>query len=151
MRRISSEEAKKHVPYERTSIFKDPSFYTIEEADSEGWQKVNYFTEQERINIERTGAGDQSVYVLENESMPGMLKIGYTTNEVEFRAKQLRSTGVPTPFNIIYVHKCFNAERMEKLIHKKLESKRVNNEREFFYVYLEEVKQIIKQIGKEYD
>ena len=150
MHRISNEEAQKYVPYERHPLSKNPEFYTVE-IDSDGWEVVKYFTKRLRQSTEG-GKGDQFVYVLENESMPGMLKIGYTKNDVDIRAEQLsKATGVPTPFNIIYTYSCFNGERIEKEVHKKLKKKRVRGEREFFYVKLDEAKQIIKQIGKEYD
>jgi hypothetical protein len=39
------------------------------------------------------------VYVLTNEAMPGLVKIGLTTDSVEARLTQLSShTGVPLPF-----------------------------------------------------
>ena len=42
----------------------------------------------------------QIVYVLTNPAMPGLLKIGSTTQEeVDTRMKQLYSTGVPVPFD----------------------------------------------------
>jgi hypothetical protein len=156
MRRISSEEAQKYVPYERYPLAKDPEFYTIE-VDSDGWDKIKYYTKRLRQSI-GGGKGDQYVYVLSNKSMPGMLKIGFTTNEVDIRAEQLsRPTGVPTPYDIEYTYSCFNAQRIEHHVHKKLEKKRVKGEKnkkdrkEFFYVDLEEAKKIIEQIGKEYD
>ena len=42
----------------------------------------------------------QIVYVLTNPAMPGLVKIGKTTQlEVEERMKQLYGTGVPVPFD----------------------------------------------------
>jgi hypothetical protein len=39
------------------------------------------------------------VYVLTNEAMPGLVKIGLSTDSIEIRLTQLRShTGVPLPF-----------------------------------------------------
>jgi hypothetical protein len=44
--------------------------------------------------------GSQIVYVLTNPAMPGLVKIGKTTQvEVEERMKQLYGTGVPVPFD----------------------------------------------------
>jgi T5orf172 domain len=40
------------------------------------------------------------VYVLSNEAMPGIVKVGMTTKLAEDRAKQLRGTGVPLPFHV---------------------------------------------------
>jgi len=150
MHRISIEESKKYVPYNRTPLSKNPEFYTIE-IDPEGWEEVKYFTKRLRQSTEG-GKGDQFVYVLENQSMPRMLKIGYTKNDVDLRAEQLsKSTGVPTPFDVVYTYSCFNGERIEKEVHKIFKKKRVRGEREFFYVTLEEAKQMIKQVGEQYD
>ncbi len=42
------------------------------------------------------------VYVLTNPTMPGLIKIGRTTN-LEQRVKSLSSdTGVPLPFEVFY-------------------------------------------------
>lgn len=42
---------------------------------------------------------NEIVYVLTNPSMPGLVKIGKTTQkEVSERMTQLYTTGVPTPF-----------------------------------------------------
>lgn len=40
------------------------------------------------------------IYCLSNPSMPGVVKIGLTTNTVEERVKQLDTTGVPSAFKI---------------------------------------------------
>ena len=38
------------------------------------------------------------VYILTNEAMPGLVKIGYTMNDPAIRAEELSSdTGVPLP------------------------------------------------------
>ena len=75
------------------------------------------------------------VYLLKNESMPGLYKIGYTTQDVDSRVDQLsKSTGVPTDFECIYAAnfdwftRPFNIEQM---VHKKLSERRVSN-KEFF-------------------
>ena len=37
------------------------------------------------------------VYILTNEAMPGLVKIGCTNGELASRIRQLYSTGVPLP------------------------------------------------------
>ena len=77
------------------------------------------------------------VYVLMNPSMQNLVKIGKTKREPEERAKELSSTtGVPTPFVVVYncyFESCSNAE---SFIHKYLEHKgfRVSSNREFFEI-----------------
>lgn len=57
----------------------------------------------------------QIVYVLTNPAMPGIVKIGKTTQlEVEERMKQLYSTGVPVPFDCVFACKVKNATTVEK-------------------------------------
>ena len=47
------------------------------------------------------GEGDEFLYVLVNDSMPGFIKIGRTENDPDDRARQLSSfTGVPTAFRV---------------------------------------------------
>jgi hypothetical protein len=40
------------------------------------------------------------VYILTNEAMPGLIKIGCTNVELASRIKQLYTTGVPLPFEL---------------------------------------------------
>jgi hypothetical protein len=87
------------------------------------------------------------VYVLENPSMPGILKIGKTTRSPEERAKELsNATGVPTPFNIVFIQETDNVDRLERSAHKKLKGYRVNNGREFFKINLAKVVDTLKKL-----
>ena len=55
------------------------------------------------------------VYVLSNEAMPGLVKIGKTTqNSVDNRISQLYTTGVPFPFKCefaVEVEDCHSVEK----------------------------------------
>ena len=147
---ITNEEAQNYVPYERTPLSPEPAFYSIFQ-DSDGWDVVKYFTSRFRQSVNGNN-GDQSVYILESTSMPEMVKIGYTKNDPGERANQLsKSTGVPTPFNVVYSYSCFNGERIEKAVHKHFEKQRVNSKREFFYVDVDEAVKIIESIGAKLD
>ncbi len=97
MKRISNEEALNYVPYERTPLSPPPALYSIFIGD-DGWDEIKYYTSRFRQSINGNN-GDQSVYILESSSMPGMVKIGYTKGDPIDRANTLsKSTGVPTPF-----------------------------------------------------
>ena len=147
---ITNEEAQNYVPYERTPLSPEPAFYSIFQ-DSDGWDVVKYFTSRFRQSVNGSN-GDQSVYILESTSMPEMVKIGYTKNDPGERANQLsKSTGVPTPFNVVYSYSCFNGERIEKAVHKHFRKQRVNSQREFFYVDVDEAIKIIESIGAKLD
>ena len=150
MKRISNEEALNYVPYERTPLSPPPPQYSIF-VNSDGWDEVRYYTSRFRQSVNGSN-GDQSVYILESESMPDMVKIGYTKGDPIDRANALsKSTGVPTPFNVIYSYSCFNGERIEKTVHKHFRQQRVNKQREFFYVDVDEAVQIIESLGAKLD
>lgn len=72
------------------------------------------------------------VYILSNESMPGIYKVGKTYNRLTQRAKELYTTGVPTPFHIESQYQVYNCDAVEKKAHQILHHCRVNRGREFF-------------------
>jgi len=82
------------------------------------------------------------IYCLSNPSFIGLLKIGETSRTPEDRAKELFTTGVPTPFKVEFSRKVTNTKEKEKDIHKILESYRVPS-REFFNVTVEEAMRVI--------
>ena len=82
------------------------------------------------------------VYAMNNEAMPGLIKIGMTTDSPEERAKELSSaTGVPFPFKVIVCKKVHNPKVKEAAIHELLSTLgfRVNERREFFNCSLQVV------------
>lgn len=75
----------------------------------------------------------QIVYVLTNPVMPGIIKIGMTTQrEVSARMKQLYSTGVPVPFDCAFACQVKDASEVEKALHIAFDMTRINPNREFF-------------------
>jgi hypothetical protein len=75
------------------------------------------------------------LYVFINPSMPGIIKIGRTTNLIEERAEQLSSvSGVPTPFIPVYYSYFSNSENAERIAHNKLTKFRISTGREFFRI-----------------
>jgi len=83
------------------------------------------------------------VYCLSNPSMPGLLKVGITERTPEERAKELSTTGVPTPFVIEFAKRVKNPAQKEATLHALLEkyAERTNARREFFRTTPEIVKQ----------
>tara|TARA_R110000822_G_scaffold123786_1_gene258297 strand:- start:251 stop:703 length:453 start_codon:yes stop_codon:yes gene_type:complete len=150
MKKISNEEAQKFVPHDYTRTSLPPPHYTVK-IEEDGWEKIEYYTYRLRQSVNGND-GDQSVYILENKSMPGMVKIGYTKGDPNDRADQLsKGTGIPTPHKVVYSYNCFNGERIERAVHKILKNQRVRTEREFFYITVEDAKRIINETGKKYD
>ena len=80
------------------------------------------------------------VYVLSNESLDGLIKIGYSSKDPGSRAKELSGdTGVPTPFIVEYEMLVEDPYGCEQRAHKILDDKRVNQNREFFRCSVTEV------------
>lgn len=73
------------------------------------------------------------IYVLTNEAMPGLVKIGLTGDSVESRMAQLSAVpGVPLPFECYYAAEVDDMNRVEKILHQLFSEHRVNTKREFF-------------------
>lgn len=90
------------------------------------------------------------VYVLTNSAMPGLVKIGYTTqDDANSRIGQLYTTGVPVPFELNYACKVQNAEEVEKALHVAFSPQRINPKREFFKIEPEQAVAILKLLHTE--
>ncbi len=90
-------------------------------------------------------AENQIVYVLTNPAMPGLVKIGKTTQlEVEDRMKQLYSTGIPVPFDCAFACQVKDASEVEKALHFAFGNVRINPNREFFKLEPERVVAVLK-------
>ena len=75
------------------------------------------------------------VYVLTNPAMPGMVKIGRTSqDDAKTRIDQLYTTGVPVPFTLEFVCKVPNSEEVERALHLAFAPHRINPKREFFLI-----------------
>ncbi len=89
------------------------------------------------------------VYVLTNEFMPGIVKIGYTNRSPEERAWELyvKRTGVPGKFQVAFSLKCRDAKALERKVHVKLATHRVNAHREYFRVDVGHAISVINDLG----
>lgn len=85
------------------------------------------------------------VYILSNSAFPNYVKIGYTTKDPTLRAKELDTTGLPTPFVVEYVLPCACPHLVEKAIHNTLSSYRVSSKREFFAVSIQTAKIVMRE------
>ena len=153
--RITIEDAKHFIPlkenYGNTDV-EHAKYFTITPSEKgDGWENVTYYTDKKYGLYADKGEGDQWVYVLSNPTMPSLVKIGYTKNHPEERAKQISAaTGVALPYKVEWAYRCFNGEKVEREVHHKLKSKRANNSKEFFWVDLEEAKEVINLIGNKF-
>jgi T5orf172 domain len=83
------------------------------------------------------------VYVLTNEAMDGLVKIGRTSTSVEQRIKELDNTSIPLPFQCFFAGEVQDSVKTESLLHSTFSDKRVRNNREFFRVDANQVRSAI--------
>lgn len=102
----------------------------------EGKGKTAVFNARKRLKKERFGTTKNNqrncVYILTNPSMPGLIKIGSTEKVAHERAEELYTTGVPTPFEVVYSIPSEYPKSLEDILHKKFKQYRINKDREFF-------------------
>lgn len=80
------------------------------------------------------------IYVLVNEAMPGLVKIGLTTDNVESRISQLSThSGIPLPFECYFAAEVKDCAKLEKTLHQLFSEYRINPKREFFKIDPEKV------------
>ena len=87
------------------------------------------------------------VYLLTNPVMPGLVKIGMTTQEdIDKRMKELYTTGVPVPFECQFACKVKKGDcaKIEKALHTAFAPQRINANREFFRIQVEQAKAILE-------
>lgn len=87
------------------------------------------------------------VYLLTNPYMPGLVKIGMTRQEdLEKRMKELYTTGVPVAFKCEFACKVNNKDcaKIEKALHTAFDPQRVNKNREFFKINVEQARAILE-------
>lgn len=90
------------------------------------------------------------IYILNNNSMSGLIKIGSTVINAQERAKQISSnTGVPTPFKVAYELYVPNYKEFEKKVHNQLADFRVNPNREFFNYPLYKAIKLIEELNNQ--
>ena len=78
-------------------------------------------------------ADEGIVYILSNEAMPGLIKIGLTKRDgLEARLNELYSTGVPLPFTCEYACRVKDCKAVENALHTAFTKDRINPAREFF-------------------
>ena len=79
--------------------------------------------------------------------MPGLVKIGMTAQEdVDKRMRELYTTGVPVPFDCEFACrvKQNDCAKIEKALHTAFAPNRVNANREFFRLQVEQAKSILE-------
>jgi hypothetical protein len=76
------------------------------------------------------------IYVLANPAMPHIVKIGKSRHAPHVRAAKLSgNTAVPAAFRVIFQHRVYDCDAIERLIHRELAYRRYTRKREFYAVH----------------
>ncbi|MCM1034966.1 MAG: GIY-YIG nuclease family protein [Bacteroides sp.] len=100
--------------------------------------------------MEQENASYGLIYVLQNQYMPGIVKIGKTkSHDVAKRMKELYTTGVPHPFECVFAYKIEESrlDAIEYGLHNLFCDSRVSPNREFFMISPTKVEIALKTIG----
>ncbi len=89
------------------------------------------------------------IYILTNECMPGLVKIGRTSTSLQQRMRDLFKTSVPYPFECFFAAWVENAAFVEKQLHFAFGEQRVPSNREFFHVDPNRVKAVLELVSVE--
>ena len=84
------------------------------------------------------------VYILTNEAMPGLVKVGKTRSDLLSRIRHLDTTGVPLPFECFYAVEVADCDVAERLLHDAFADQRVRRNREFFEIAPERIASALK-------
>lgn len=68
------------------------------------------------------------VYVISNDAMPGLIKIGYSMKDPALRAAELNHTGSPHPYLVDYEVLVDNPREIEQAVHRRLSYRREGKE-----------------------
>ncbi len=101
------------------------------------------------VLMDDNGDLKEIVYVLTNPAMPGLVKIGKTTqSDVGTRMNQLYTTGVPVPFECVYAIEVSDCSEVETALHVAFGPNRINPKREFFKIDVEQAIAVLKLLEK---
>lgn len=92
------------------------------------------------------------VYILTNPAIPGLIKIGFTSDQAHERAKTLSGTSAPVPFDVAWSIETLTtdlAREVEQEVHAFLAATRYNPAREFFKLSVAEAIDHIERIAFE--
>lgn len=87
------------------------------------------------------------VYILTNVSLPGMIKVGRTLRDSRSRARELFTTGLPTPFQVAFEIFSDEHEKLEADFHQEIHDFRISNNREFFKYPLDKAITLLQKLN----
>lgn len=110
-------------------------------------QQFNEYQVLNSMKVPDTYRQKGFVYVLENRCMPGVYKIGMTTNCPDIRAKEISgSTGVPEPFKVHSAFHSMSPRADEQMIHESYSTYRISEKREFFQLCNDGIHELLSEM-----
>ena len=89
------------------------------------------------------------IYILNNPSLEGIVKIGATTKDPNDKCRELSSNpSIPTPFNIVYYLSSMNPFKVVGIVYEILDKYTVDKSRDFFKVDVAQTVNLIEDIEK---
>jgi hypothetical protein len=90
------------------------------------------------------------IYVLSNDDLPGLYKIGFSTKDPETRRQVLSNTAIPGPYQIMYWCLTDDAFEVEQKVHKSLKMYKYKKEffRCDFSIIQEQILAVVSELGK---
>jgi hypothetical protein len=87
------------------------------------------------------------VYLLSNPALQGMVKIGFSLQAADIRARELsKSTAIPLDFEVEDEWWVEAPAQYERLIHAKLVAERVTPSKEFFFMSVSDATDLINNV-----
>jgi len=84
------------------------------------------------------------VYLLGNDSFNNLYKIGYTFKSPHQRASELSNTSSPNDFYVLIYAATESPSEYESAFHHTFAEKRVNQNREFFDLSIDDIKEFLR-------
>lgn len=118
--------------------------YDFVDDGNNAW-KVRYF--KKKYGSKKSEFTTGHIYILQNTSIPGIFKIGFTERSVADRVNEINSaTGVITPWQVRDFWFTQNPYLVEQDVHRRLEEYRVEDNREGFAVNFAVARNVILEV-----
>lgn len=118
--------------------------YDFVDVGNNVWE-VRYY--RKKYGSKNSPQSTGHIYVLQNTSMPGIFKIGFTERSVVDRLNEInKATGVITPWQVRDFWFCSEPYLKEQEIHDLLNDYRVEDNREGFAISFDAARDVIFQV-----
>ncbi len=118
--------------------------YDFVEVGKNAWE-VRYF--KKKYGSKKSPFSTGHIYVLQNTSVPGVFKIGFTERSVADRLNEINSSpGVISPWQVRDFWFTKNPYAAEQEIHRRLNDFRVENNREGFAISFDAARDVIFEV-----